>query len=169
LRVGDVRADPHVVGHVQQTAHEEPVAAPHLVGGGGGRQPGERCLHHERTFGARRHDEAVLDLLGLGEGEHLIPVILDPVRPAQPSPRHGSVAHVESLHVGVVHEGFDLHGGIGPEWQPAGVEFQDDGGRRRTLTVMPEVVGSRDGFEEADVPVEDPELVMGRGGVGVLA
>jgi hypothetical protein len=52
------------------------------------RRGGWQILQHEAALGADRHDDGVLDLLGLDQAQHLGAEVFAAVRPAQAAPRH---------------------------------------------------------------------------------
>ena len=104
------RHDPavdHVVGDVEQPAHERPVAGRDL---GLQRVPAQGWRRHdEPALGADRHDDGVLDGLGLGQPEDLGAEVLRTVRPAQPAAGDGPAAQVHALDARGVDEDLE-HG-----------------------------------------------------------
>ena len=58
-----------------------------------------RQLFGDKTaFGAHRHDDRVLDLLGLDQAQDFGAVVLKAVGPAQTAPRHLAAAQMHALH-----------------------------------------------------------------------
>ena len=144
-----------VVGDVQHGADEHPVAGQHLalVGLAVGRvgQP----LADEAALGAGRHDDRVLDLLGLGQAEDLGAEVLAPVRPAQAAPGDVGEPQVDALEPGRVDEQLELGPRRGQVGHLGRVQLDD---QVRDLDEGPgEVVGAQ---RRAD------QLPVGRAGCG---
>ena len=92
------------VGHVEQAAHERPVALDDLLEQRGAIAAGRRPLDDEASLGADRDDDGVLDRLRLHQPEHLGAEVLAPVRPADAAAGDPAAAQVHGLHARRVDE-----------------------------------------------------------------
>jgi hypothetical protein len=90
----------HVVGDVQQ-ARQEQLVAGNTLGHQGLAVRGRWCiLQHKTTFGADRHDDGVLDLLGLDQTQDFGAEVLAAVRPAQAATRDLATTQVHAFNPG---------------------------------------------------------------------
>ena len=90
-------ASPDRVGHVEQAAHERPVALDDLREQRGPVASGGGPLDDEPALGADRDDHGVLDRLGLHQPEDLGPEVLATVGPADSAAGDLSAAEVHRL------------------------------------------------------------------------
>ena len=120
----DDRPDLPVVGQVQQPGDEHAVAGHALRHAAlavdlrvAGR--GRRSLDDEPALGPDRHDDRVLDLLGLDQAEDLGAEVLRPVRPAQPAAGDVAEPQVHPLQPRRVHPDLMRRNGFGHAGDPA--------------------------------------------------
>ena len=100
LRRRDAFARLDVVRQVEQAAQEGPVAGDPLLLHRFAVAVSGWALHHEPALRPHRHDQGVLDHLGLHQPKDLGAEVLRPVRPAQPSTRDLSSSEVDPFHPG---------------------------------------------------------------------
>jgi hypothetical protein len=102
-RCHDLAVD-NVVGDVQQAADVAFVALFYfpgaLVRGGVGAQP----PRYEAALGTDRHNQGVLDVLGLHQPKDFGPEVFGALRPANAATGDGAAAHVYTLYAWAVHE-----------------------------------------------------------------
>ncbi len=151
-----------VVGHVEQPADERHVGRLHEIAEGLtlARQP----THHEAAFGARGHDDRVLGDLGLQQPEHLCPVVLTPIGPADPTAGHHASTQVYALDVRCIHEDLVERLRVGNVGDARGAELYAERGPPRPVCVRP--LRGEDQLEE---PAQDAVLVERADGIEVVA
>ena len=171
VRVGPVeRADTRwmhdrsldvVVREIQEPVHERHVLGEHL------RLELVRCarpaFQDEAALGSVRHDDRVLDLLGLHQAEDLGPVVLLPVGPPDATARDHAGPQMDRLHRRRIHE--DLEQGerlrhLGNVRRP-----QLDG---EGEPVRPVGVRAHGGLDRAEERAQDQVLVERRDPLQIL-
>ena len=125
---------------------------------GGGRQ----LLGKETALGAHRHDDGVLDLLRLGEPQHLGAEILRPVRPAQAAARHRAEAQVHALDAGRIDEDLVQRPGERQVVDAPGVELEGDRRARLAVGVDLEKLRANRRLHEVGEAAQDAVLVEAR-------
>jgi hypothetical protein len=86
---------------MSKQARQEQLVAGNTLGHKGLAVRGRWCiLQHKTTLGADRHDDGVLDLLGLDQTQDFGAEVFAPVRPAQAAPRHLATAQVHAFNTG---------------------------------------------------------------------
>ena len=142
-----------VVGDIQQTAHERDVLLRDLLA---------QCLRRrgaapqdEPALGPIRNDDRVLDLLGLHESQHLGPVILLAIGPADPAARDQSAAQVDRLHLGRIHEDLEQRIRFRHLWHVRRPDLQAE-----VAAIRQVCVGSDGRHDRTEEPAQDPILVQ---------
>ena len=150
------------VGQVEQAADERPVAGDDLVGQP--LAPGRRPLDHEAALGADRHDQGVLDHLGLHQAEDLGAEVLAAIGPPQAAAGDGSAAQVHALHARRVDEDLEARARSRQHGDLRGIELEREVRLGRAL----EVVGPQHGAHDGEEAAQDPILVQAVDGVDRL-
>ena len=154
------RHDPavdQVVGHVEQPPHERAVAGRDL---GVQRVPARGWgLHDEPALGADRHDDGVLDGLGLRQPEYLGAEVLRAVRPAQPAAGDRTAPQVHALDARGVDEDLEHGPRQGQVRDAARIELQREPGDP-SATGRLEVVGPQRGRHQPQEAAQHPVLVQ---------
>src|SRR5262245_62893292 len=136
-------ATDQVVGEIKEPADEGAIAGDSL------RQP---CLsigrtsgplHHKAALGADRHDDCVLDHLGLDEAEYLCTEILAPVRPSETTARYWAEPEVYAFDPRRVHPDLIARSGRGQVGYGPRVKLDREVGFRPPGGVPLEVVGAQ--------------------------
>ena len=148
-----------VVGHVQQSAHEHPVALDHLLGSAA-RPAGGRPLDDEAALRADRHDDGVLDRLRLHQAEYLGAEVLAAIGPANAAARDLAAAQVHGLHARRVDEDLEHRPRLGQVRDPRGSSLSDEVRARLAAGVRLEVVRPQHRADDAQEAAQDPVLVQ---------
>ena len=157
------RAGHPVVGDVEQPGDEHPVCRlallqPRLAVDRGVGQ----LLRVEAALGPRRHDDGVLDHLGLDEAEDLGAEVLAPVGPAQAAAGHRAEAEVHALDPRAVDPDLELRPGCREVGHRLGVELEGDVGLvLRTVGAGLVEVRAQAGPDDAEEGTDDPVVVEG--------
>ena len=109
-----------------------------------------RSLDDEAALRPDRHDQRVLDHLGLHQPEHLGPEVLGPVRPAQAAARHAAAAQMHPLDARRVDEDLELRLWQRQHRDLGGVELERQVRVRLAVAVGLEGVGADDRADDAD-------------------
>ncbi len=147
------------VRHVEQAAHERPVALDDLLEQRSAVATGRRPLDDEAALRADRDDHGVLDRLGLHQPEHLGAEVLAAVRPADASARDPPAAEVHGLDAGRVDEDLEHRPRLGQIRDELGIQLQREVRLRAATGVRLEVVRPQDCADDAQEAAQDPILV----------
>ncbi len=161
-----------VVGDVQQAAEEQFVAG-NALGHEGLAVTGRRCiLQHEAALGSNRHDDRVLDLLGLDQTEDFGAEVFATIRPAQAAARHLATTQVHAFDPGRIHPDFKQRLGLGHARHFTRVELEAHIGLGSTVGGGLPQVGAQCGQHGGDKLAQDAVLVqtghLSQGRVNVL-
>ena len=154
---GDDLAFDDVVGQGQQRRDEDAVALlaflgpARAVGRGIGQMGG-----NEAALGARRHDDRVLDHLGLDQAEDLGTEVLGTIRPTQASSRHRTETQVSSGDPRRIDEDLEL-GSWG--WGEVELTRAHLEGQRSAILLPP--VGADHGLDDGMHHAQDAIVIKG--------
>ena len=148
-----------IVGEFEQRANEDE------VGFGAFRHPGiaiggrRQAFGHEAAFGADRHDDRVLDLLGLDQAEDLGAEILRPVGPAQAAARHLAEAQMNAFDTGRIDENLVKRPRRRQVLDLARFKFERD--HRTRVPVLADLpqIGADGGLHQIDEKAQDAVFV----------
>ncbi len=110
----------------------------------------------EAALGPHRHDYRVLDLLRLGQAQHLSAEVIAPVAPAQAAARDRPETQVHALHLGRPDEYLEIGLGRGQVGQGAAGDLQADIGLGRALIVQLVVIGAHAGLHQQGQAAQHP-------------
>ena len=160
---GDVVGDRQERGdedHIGRLAAGKPGVAIRGVG---------QLLGIEAAFGADRHDDRVLHLLGLDEAENLGPIVLGPVRPAQTATGDLSETQMDTLDPRIEDEDLTERDRRRKPLDAAALEFEGERrldpsrlcGQIRSRAVDREIVGAQ-GRQDRVQKAADDAIVVDR-------
>ena len=118
-----------------------------------------QLLGVEAALGADRHDDRVLDLLGLDQPEHLGAEVLLPVAPAQPAARDRAEPQVHALDARRVHPDLVLRPGQRQVGDAVRVELDGDRRAVDAVVVDLEEVGAQRRVDHGQEGAQDAVLV----------
>ena len=153
------------VGHVEQAAHECPVALDDLLEQRRAIAAGRWPLDDEASLGADGDDDGVLDRLRLHQPEHLGAEVLAPVRPADAAAGDPAAAQVHGLDARRVDEDLEHRPRLGQVGNEVGIELERQVRLRLAGGVRLEVVRAQHGADDAQEAAQDPVLVEALDGV----
>src|SRR5690606_25121481 len=148
-----------VIGDIQQTADEQPVAGNRFGEDFIARATWRQTSRHEAPLGAHRHDHRVLHLLGLDQAQHLGAEILLAIRPAQTATRHIAKAQVYAFKAWAVDENLELRYRSGNVRNESRTELETEVGFGLAVGSALEKVAAQGGLDQVQIAPQDAVLV----------
>ena len=162
--MGDQAVGGDVVGDVQKARQEGLVGADGLgllgVAIAAGAHDAGQVFREEAALGADRHDDGVLDLLGLHQTQDLGAEIVAAVRPAQAPARHGAEAQVDALDVRRPDEDLAIGFGQGQVVEFARGDLDRNVRLEAAVGCRLVIVGALDRPDQGHHPAQRPVMVQ---------
>ena len=148
-----------VVGQVQKTADEGLVTGDHLGHDIVAAAAFGQAFGDETALGPDRHDDRVLDHLGLHQAEHLGTEVLAPVRPAQAAAGHPSATQMHGFDTGRINPDLDMRPGQRQFVDPPAVELEGDVGLGRAVGAGLVIIGPQRALDQIEEAPQDAVFI----------
>ena len=133
-----------IIRQGQQGSDEEFVGLRPLCQPGRAIRGRRQLLGDEAALGSNRHDDGILDLLGLDQAQHFGAKILRAIRPADTTTRHFAEAQMHAFDTRRMQEDFKQWLGQGQAIDLGGIEFEgDDGAGTAIVADLVEIAAHR--------------------------